>query len=120
MGTNFYLRCKTPREVRDTFHIAKTSGGWRPSFEANPEAFDWYDDAERAEPMLEISSVADIYDAYESGRYEIVDEYDETYTWEEFEDRVLNFCPDGQRHMGTAVHVTQDAEGYEFIHAEYR
>lgn len=76
MGTNFYLRKKKPRLVYDEIHIAKTSWGWKPTFECHEG---------------EIESVKQLKTAYDSGEYTIVDEYDEEYSWEEFDDRVVHW-----------------------------
>ena len=99
MGTNFYMRRndtkavllqmlnddKSVDEIRDFLnsddcvgvHLAKTSCGWLPSFEAHSTP--------------SINSVADIKTLYDTGKYEIVDEYDTPYTWDEFDKRVLQF-----------------------------
>lgn len=112
MGTNFYLKSRIPRQVYDKYHIAKTSVGWRPLFQENPEGeFGWN---QYPEPM-EIRSVSDIKRAYDTGTFAIVDEYGDEYTWEQFEKRVLGHCPDGQAHVGDRdypIHV--DENGYEF------
>lgn len=99
MGTNFYLKSKLPRivEVYDEHHIAKTSMGWKPLFDASESGME---------------SVEDIKDKFDTGDWQIVDEYGETYTWEQFEKRVLGHCPDGKSH-GWLVART-DPQGYEF------
>jgi len=89
MGTNFFIGT-SDKEARDTYfgwhyeltdeptwlyerHIAKTSGGWLPLFEAS----------------YSINSVADIKKLYDTGKFVIYDEYGDYYTWEEFDKRVL-------------------------------
>lgn len=72
MGTNFYLRKKYSKQEQ---HIAKTSMGWLPIFEASEN----------------IRSVADIKTLYDTKKYWIVDEYGEKYNWEQFTERVLKF-----------------------------
>lgn len=57
------------------WHIAKTSAGWLPLFQAHDK----------------IKSVADIKTAYQTHNFAIVDEYNTEYTWEEFTERVLKF-----------------------------
>ncbi len=98
MGTNFYMRRNDIRtvllqmlysnksidDIKDflnneggDIHIAKTSAGWLPLFQRNETP--------------EIESVADIKKLYDTGKYEIFDEYGTTYTWDEFDKRVLQF-----------------------------
>ena len=70
MGTNFYLRLKHPRMVPhyDEIHIAKTSVGWKPLFQAvdeDPYGPSWYGTQVRppedeGETAYSIHSVADI------------------------------------------------------------
>ena len=89
MGTNFYLGTDD-KEARDEYfglnyeltdtptwlyeqHIAKTSAGWLPSFEASRS----------------IQSVADIKRLYDTGKFVIYDEYGDYYNWDEFDKRVL-------------------------------
>lgn len=91
MGTNFYIGT-ADKEARDEYfgwkyeltdtptwlyeqHIAKTSMGWLPSFEAS----------------YSIQSVADIKKLYDTGKFIIYDEYGTEYNWEEFDERVLKF-----------------------------
>lgn len=90
MGTNFYLFTEK-KELKQYFgqkvtivddpefgyeiHIAKTSAGWRPSFEAHDN----------------IRSVADIKLLYDMGGVKIYDEYGTEYNWNEFVDRVVEF-----------------------------
>lgn len=56
-------------------HIAKTSGGWLPSFEAH-DCF---------------NSIKDLKKMYDTGKFIIYDEYGDVYNWEEFDERVLKF-----------------------------
>lgn len=155
MGTNFYMRRKDARDVvrkmlddnvslydiseyldcgggRD-IHLAKTSAGWLPVFETQQN------------PL--IRSVADIKKLYETGDYEIYDEYNTPYTWEEFDKRVLQFNggtiykrviqpvngPSSDPNMPDHTPVSHfeyangkyanehfmDPEGYEFINQEF-
>lgn len=91
MGTNFYLFTQD-RAIKDCFysarweltdtpdfgyelHIAKTSCGWLPLFEASGD----------------IRSVKDIKSIYDTGEFKIFDEYGTEYNWDEFKERVLQF-----------------------------
>ena len=55
-------------------HIAKTSAGWLPLFQAHKDG---------------ISSVAEYKTAYDTGKFRIYDEYGTEYNWDAFEVRVL-------------------------------
>lgn len=120
MGTNFYLRKKKPRLVHDEIHIAKTSWGWKPTFEQH---------------IGEIESVKQLKTAYDSGEYTIVDEYGDVYTWEEFDDRVLKWAEHQRKHDFEPIdHVEyerenpdrylppmsyHDEDGYDFCTREF-
>lgn len=90
MGTNFYMFTDSKEmkpffgdkaEITDTpdfgytIHIAKTSAGWLPCFEAHEH----------------IRSVADLKMLYEKGNVKIFDEYGTEYDWNGFVERVVNF-----------------------------
>ena len=90
MGTNFYMFTPNKRNKKAfgdklrlvdepdfgyEIHVAKTSMGWQPSFEA-PE---------------HIRSVLDLKELYARGDVRIFDEYGEEYDWPSFEERVVNF-----------------------------
>lgn len=110
MGTNFYLIDKNEKERYDKLekiidnlnleypdadiiinnssyyrlHIAKTSCGWKPMFQAH---------LNKIEGMEELKSY------YNSNKnIEIVDEYGEIYNWDEFEKRVIQHEPLGESH----------------------
>lgn len=90
MGTNFYMITKNKTmasiyapysyELTDTpyfgyeIHIAKTSAGWLPLFQAHKNG---------------INSVAEYQTAYDTGEFRIYDEYGCEYNWDAFDDRVL-------------------------------
>lgn len=91
MGTNFFL-ATSDKEVRDKYfgydceltdtpswgyeiHIAKTSMGWLPSFQAH-RCF---------------NSIKELKELYDTGNFIIYDEYGETYDWQQFDERVLKF-----------------------------
>lgn len=57
-------------------HIAKTSCGWLPLFQGHQDG---------------INSVREYKEAYETGEFEIFDEYGDPYNWEDFAERVLKF-----------------------------
>ena len=92
MGTNFYLITRNKMmaqqyapysyELTDEpyfgyeIHIAKTSMGWLPLFQGHTNG---------------INSVREYKAAYETGEFEIVDEYGNVYTWDAFDERVLKF-----------------------------
>lgn len=92
MGTNFYMITKNKElaqyyapysyKLVDTpyfgykIHIAKNSNGWLPLFQGHKDG---------------INSVAEYKAAYESGEFEIYDEYGIQYNWNTFDDRVLKF-----------------------------
>ena len=126
MGTNFYLftqdKTKKPllgdkaNIVDDPdfgykIHIAKTSCGWQPSFEAHQN----------------ISSVNDIKSLYDMGGFRIFDEYGAEYNWGAFEDRVVNFGSDihwrnaanNEFDTSYADHEFTSFDGYRFTHDEF-
>lgn len=92
MGTNFYFKTKVKEfakrfadyEISDEpdfhyeIHLAKTSAGWLPLFQAHKGI---------------INSVEDIEYLYKENyrKVSIVDEYGEKYTWSEFKTRVIDF-----------------------------
>lgn len=94
MGTNFYfftqsktlkndidvsgctgLYCTDTPDFGYELHIAKTSMGWLPLFQANEY----------------IKSVKQLKEFYEKYNCKVYDEYETEYTWEEFDKRVLQF-----------------------------
>lgn len=91
MGTNFYLMTKS-KETRDKYfgyyyeltdtpewgyniHIAKTSCGWLPLFQAH-NCF---------------KSIKQLKELYNAAEFIIYDEYGNMYSWDEFDERVLKF-----------------------------
>ena len=91
MGTNVYFLSKNKDAVLKYFgnsyeltdypyfayqiHVLKRSAGWLPLWQAHDNC----------------KSVADYKEAYDSGLFEIYDEYSEKYTWEEFYDQFAKF-----------------------------
>lgn len=92
MGTNFYLYTKDKQVAQELapysyeltdipdfgykIHIAKTSMGWLPLFQAH---------------MHGIQSVAEYLDAITKYNCRVFDEYGTEYLYDDFVDRVLNF-----------------------------
>ena len=90
MSTNFYMITKNKEQAQRyapysyeltdepyfgyEIHIAKTSAGWLPLFQAHKDG---------------ISSVAEYKVAYDTGEFRIYDEYGYEYNWDAFDDRVL-------------------------------
>lgn len=56
-------------------HIAKTSAGWLPLFQSHDS----------------FKSVEQLKRLYDTGKFILYDEYGTTYTWDEFDERVLKF-----------------------------
>lgn len=110
MGTNFYIRKTKLREVYDEYHIAKTSCGWLPSFQAYTPYCKW-------DERPSIHSVSDIKKLVDEGSYTIVDEYGDEYNWKDFTERVLEFGSDSNNRSHHPDF--RDSEGYEFIIADY-
>lgn len=91
MGTNFYLFTKNKKVVEKyapysysltdepdfgyEIHVAKTSAGWLPLFQAHNE----------------LHSVRDFKAVYDTGEFKIFSEYGDEYDWNDFEERVLKF-----------------------------
>lgn len=93
MGTNFYFKVDNKKKImkavnahnysvakqlmdKEFLHIAKTSAGWLPLFQAHLGLF---------------RSVAEMKTFYETNDVTIVDEYETEYNWDAFDDRVLKF-----------------------------
>ena len=91
MGTNVYFLSRNKYAVLKYFgssyklthhpycayqiHVLKRSAGWLPLWQAHDNC----------------KSVADYKKAYDSGFFEIYDEYSEKYTWEKFYDQFAKF-----------------------------
>lgn len=125
MGTNFYMFTNR-KELKPLFgkksevvdepefgyeiHIAKTSCGWKPSFEAHEH----------------IRSVADIKLLYDKGGVKIYDEYGTEYDWNGFVDRVVNFgnernwrTLDNNEYQCYPGHEFISVDGYRFSKNEF-
>ena len=133
MSTNYYLITKEIKyrgklgeniEIIDnpyfgySLHLSKVSYGWLPVFEFHRGI---------------IESVADIKKLYESGDFEIRDEYDRILSWDEYVDTFkerYDRYHKGEREMLTShvenkendvIPITYivDDEGYEFMDARF-
>lgn len=138
MGTNFYLRDRATREAKenmsneintlldryelsddivrlkseissvinniysDDIHIAKTSCGWKPIFQSHENKF---------------SNMNELKDFYLDNirNFEIIDEYNNVYTWEEFVERVLNFGKNGL----DQTYAKRDSLGYFWTNEDF-
>lgn len=126
MGTNYYLMTRK-YEYKDNLgfkceliddpyfgyrlHLMKNSCGWLCLFEQHPGV---------------IECVADIKKLYDTGDFEIMDEYRRVLTWEEYSDifkskYALDDPKWAQSHLtapdeGSVIKVNyfKDSEGYEF------
>lgn len=92
MGTNFYFFTKNKKAAEQIapcsyvlvddpdfgyeIHVAKTSAGWLPLFQGHENG---------------AKSVREYEKAYNSGNFIIYDEYGTSYSWNEFDRRVLQF-----------------------------
>ena len=105
-------------------HIAKCSWGWVPSFQATPSDMP-FDEQEEANGIYEISSLADIRRYLDTGDYELVDEYGDVRTRDEFENVVVDWCEHQRAHgfkgefnnhtdKYDGLFAYKDAEGYQF------
>lgn len=128
MGTNFYMFTKN-KEVKNKYfpnnttclvdepefgyelHIAKTSCGWKPLFQAHEN----------------IKSVTDYGYLYFEYKCKIYDEYGEEYSWMDFEERVVNWNKDNPEAISHfeyengkyAQYYFKDDDGYEFSIGEF-
>lgn len=113
MGVNYYLKRKKPRLVYDEYHIAKCSWGWEPHFQSRA-AWD-------EEDGPSYHSVADIKNLFDTGEYDIVDEYGrELSGWDEFEERVLRWGKGRSDLMRDSDSWGfRDPQGYSFTREDF-
>lgn len=133
MSTNYYLLTKEIKyrgklgenyEIIDypyfgyALHLSKVSYGWLPAFEFHRGI---------------IESVADIKKLYDTGDFEIRDEYDRVLTWDEyvetFQERYNRFRQGDREMLKSHVENKEndvipiiymiDDEGYEFMDARF-
>ena len=127
MGTNFYmftqnkknkkcfgdkLRIVDEPDFGYEIHIAKTSAGWQPAFEAHEN----------------IRSVMDLKEIFARGDVRIFDEYGQEYDWPAFEERVVNFGNKQNyrtannnewRNWSDYLHEFTSIDGYRFQDVEF-
>lgn len=127
MGTNFYMFTPNKQNKRlfgdklsivdepdfgYEIHIAKTSMGWAPAFEAHKN----------------IRSVLDLKEIYDRGDIRIYDEYGTEYDWPAFEKRVINFGDERNYRTATnnewsnyanELHEFISIDGYRFQETEF-
>ena len=119
MSTNFYLRRTKPILTFPEFHLAKRSYGWTPLYEANSKADDiWSFETER--PVVD--SVEDIKRYVYSGEWEIIDEYDDVKTYDEFiayMDTDFESEPGRRDHHEMGYPISTDEHGNEWLGAEF-
>lgn len=117
MGTNFYLKPKGvdfEKAVEDDslVHIAKRSAGWRTCFQAHDE------------PGMLIRNVDHIRKYIEIGGYEVVSEYGDALTPEQFETDVVQWHGGGRSvplsNKKNNFLVFHDTEGNELTYADFR
>ena len=112
MGTNVYFLSKNKDAILKYFgnsyeltaspyfayqvHVLKRSAGWLPLWQAHDNC----------------KSVTDYKEAYDSGFFEIYDEYSEKYTWENFYDQFAMFNG-GSRGVQKPKKIEQD-KNYQF------
>lgn len=120
MGTNFYLKprrlhFKQAQKDGKLVHIAKRSAGWRPLFHIRTE------DDETGP----ISSVDDIRDLIDHGGFDIVSEYGDVLTPQQFEDDVVRWKGGGRsvpisNYSSLPNSLVHDREGNEFTCIDFR
>ena len=144
MGTNFYLQSRVPVHTYPQVHLTKRSWGWLPLFEEHEEDEELYEYA--VEEFYEhevnrqftndikapnIHSIEDIKKAVDDGRWRIVDEYGEEYTWERFYKEVIqwnggdhdnpDFIPNNHKDLASkGFKVRKDKDGYEWTDRDFR
>ena len=120
MSTNFYLRRTKPILTFPEFHIAKRSYGWTPLYQANSKADDiWSFETER--PV--VNSVDDIKSYVDSGEWEIIDEYDEAISYDDFI-KYMDVTFEGELaerrdHREMGYPISTDKYGNEWLGAEF-
>ena len=115
MGTNYYLRSKTPKEYYPEYHLTKTSAGWRPLWQVHTTSSD-----DMNEPN--IRSINDIKNLVKSGEWEILDEYDRKISWDEFNDRVINWGgskTNKRDHSNLGVVGFTNPDGTEWTYSDF-
>ena len=121
MSTNFYLRRTKPILCFPEFHVAKRSCGWKPLLEHNGDPEDSFSFT-TARPIVE--RMDDIRAAVESGEWELIDEYDRPYDFNEFKSYLDdNFKIEDERKSHRTgdpwVGIIESDDGYEMCYGRF-
>lgn len=120
MSVNYYIRKVDPIEVRPEFHIGKRSYGWKPLFETYHSDMPYTYGVDVGRPYID--RVSDIKALVESGEWEIIDEYDEVVTYEQFIDHMdTDYDVETERksHMGVGLGAYCGIDGREYTDEEF-
>ena len=109
MGTNIYIRRKTPRMVPtyDEVHVCKLSGGWRAHFDGSSAV-----DNEHGDNAPRIGSMDDLRGYLATGEWELVDEYDRVRTLDDILSHDTYECDGKLRNTRVSMDDYYDREGY--------
>ena len=125
MGTNYYIQMKTTSDERallhrlkttpERLHLGKSSAGWQFSFQGFKSSWD-------TEPLLDgkiVTSFDDWMDVLDSGKFDIVDEYGDFKSVEEFKNLVAS-KREGKNHAETFPRDSLvDSGGYSITFNEF-
>lgn len=120
LSVNYYIRRVDPIEVRPEFHIGKRSCGWKPLFETYHSDMPYTYRVDVGRPYID--RVSDIKALVESGEWEIIDEYDEVVTYEQFIDHMdTDYDVETERksHMGIGLGAYYGIDGREYTDEEF-
>ncbi len=120
LSVNYYIRKVDPIEVRPEFHIGKRSCGWKPLFETYHSDMPYTCRIDVDRPYID--RVSDIKALVESGEWEIIDEYDEVVTYEQFIDHMdTDYDVETERksHMGIGLGAYCGIDGREYTDEEF-
>ena len=120
MSVNYYIRKKKPIEVFPKFHIGKRSCGWKPLFETYHSDMPYTYGVKVHRPYID--RVSDIKALVEFGEWEIVDEYDEVVTYEQFIDHMdTDYDMETKRrsHIGIGLRAYFGIDGREYTDEEF-
>lgn len=120
LSVNYYIRKVHPIEVKPEFHIGKRSCGWKPLFETyhSDMPYGYCVDVDR--PYID--RVSDIEKLVESGEWEIIDEYDEVVTYEQFIDHMdTDYDVETERktHLYIGLGAYRGVDGREYTDEEF-
>lgn len=120
MGTNIYIRRKTPRMVPeyDEVHVCKLSYGWRAHFDGSSALEPSWTNSK----IPRVGNMDDLRDYLDTGEWELIDECGDSITLDE----VLahdDFVRDGKK-QNTQESINNyhyyDREGYPWSWREFR